>query len=56
MLSIVVNKDYELEQLDVKMAFLHGDLDERIFLNEPEGFVKPGMKISFVFYGNPCMD
>ena len=28
-LSIVVNKDYELDQLDVKTVFLHGNLDER---------------------------
>ena len=28
----------ELEQLDVKTAFLYGDLDEEIFLEQPEGF------------------
>ncbi|CAA7042497.1 unnamed protein product [Microthlaspi erraticum] len=27
MLSAVVNRDYELEQMDVKTAFLHGDLE-----------------------------
>lgn len=42
MLSIVVNKDYELEQLDVKTVFLHGNLDERILMDQPEGYVKPG--------------
>ena len=42
MLSIVVNKDYELEQLDVKTAFLHGNLEERIIMDQPEGFIKPG--------------
>ena len=42
MLSIVVNKDYELEQMDVKTAFLHGDLEERILMKQPEGYVKKG--------------
>ena len=42
MLSIVVNNDYELEQMDVKTAFLHGDLEERILMKQPEGYVKKG--------------
>jgi hypothetical protein len=31
-LSLVVVHDYELEQLDVKTAFLHGDLEEDIYM------------------------
>jgi hypothetical protein len=34
--------DYELEQLDVKTAFLHGELEEDIYMNQSEGFVIPG--------------
>ena len=41
-LSLVVNFDYELEQMDVKTAFLHGDLEERILMEQPEGFVTKG--------------
>jgi hypothetical protein len=26
----------------VKTAFLHGDLDEDIYMDQPEGFVVPG--------------
>ena len=33
-LSIVAIEDLHLEQLDVKTAFLHGDLDEEIYMHQ----------------------
>lgn len=39
-LPLVVQNDLELEQLDVRTAFFHGDLKEQIYISQPEGFVK----------------
>ncbi|GKC81610.1 putative RNA-directed DNA polymerase [Tanacetum coccineum] len=32
--------DLEMEQMNVKTAFLHGDLDKEIYIEQPEGFQK----------------
>ena len=42
LLSIVAAQDLELEQMDVKTAFLHGQLDETIYMEQPPGFREPG--------------
>ncbi|KZV42797.1 hypothetical protein F511_20248 [Dorcoceras hygrometricum] len=34
--------DLHLEQQDAKMAFLHGDLEEEIYMLQPEGFGETG--------------
>jgi len=39
LLAIVIAHDLELEQLDVKTTFLHGNLEETIYMKQPEGFV-----------------
>ena len=41
-LSIVARRNLEIEQLDVKTTFLHGELDEEMYMQLPEGFVEKG--------------
>ena len=41
MWSIVASENLDLEQMDVKTTFLHGDLDKEIYMQQPEGFVVP---------------
>ncbi|KAA0050103.1 gag/pol protein [Cucumis melo var. makuwa] len=44
LLSIVTFYDYEIWQMDVKTAFLNGNLEESIFMSQPEGFITQGQK------------
>ena len=39
LMSVVVKDDLELEQMDVKTAFLHGEIDQPLYMDQPEGYV-----------------
>ena len=44
LLSIVARMDYENWQMDVKIAFLNGSLEETIYKVQPEGFIVKGQE------------
>ncbi|KAK1632478.1 hypothetical protein QYE76_006793 [Lolium multiflorum] len=41
LLAIAAFFDYEIWQMDVKMAFLNGDIEEELYMVQPKGFVDP---------------
>ena len=41
-MALVAHYDLELHQMDVKTAFLNGDLKENVYMAQPEGFVVEG--------------
>jgi hypothetical protein len=43
-LALAMLEDWEIHQMDVKSAFLHGDLDEEIYMEQPIGFVVAGQE------------
>ena len=41
-MSLAATFYLEIEQMDVKIMFLHGDLEEKIYMKQPKGFVVKG--------------
>jgi hypothetical protein len=44
LLSMAAHYDLEIHQMDVRTAFLNGDLEQDIYMKQPEGFVMPGQE------------
>ena len=41
LLAIATYYDYEIWKMDVKTAFLNGNLLEDVYMTQPKGFVNP---------------
>lgn len=48
LIAIAVIHNQFIPQMDVKTAFLNGDLEEEIYTDHPEGFVMPGQVLVLV--------
>ncbi|GJS62986.1 retrotransposon protein, putative, ty1-copia subclass, partial [Tanacetum coccineum] len=46
-LALTACKDYELEQLDIKTTFLHGNLEEVIYMRQPPGYEQVNKRSSY---------
>ena len=44
LLAVAAYHDYEIWQMDVKTAFLNGDLSEDIYMQQPQGFIAAGQE------------
>ena len=42
LIALATKKHWMIHQLDVKFAFLNGELKEEVYLEQPEGFVQKG--------------
>ena len=44
LIAIAALHNLKIHQMDVKTAFLNGDLNEEIYMDQPEGFISLGQE------------
>lgn len=53
MLALAVKYDLDVEHMDVVTAFIQGNLTEKIFMKQPEGFVIKGKELLVCYLKKP---
>jgi Reverse transcriptase (RNA-dependent DNA polymerase) len=56
LLAITAFHDYEIWRMDVKIAFLNGNLEEDVYMIQPTGFEDPKILGRYASFSNPFMD
>jgi len=56
LLDIAAAEDWEIHQIDIKTAFLYGELEEEVYMQQPQGFEEQGkenwpMRLRKAIYG-----
>jgi len=49
-LALTAIEDMEIHQMDIKTAFIKGDLEEEIYMEQPKGFTQEGKHLLCKFH------
>jgi hypothetical protein len=52
--SVAAKRNWKVHQVDIKTAFLNGDIDTEVYMEQPQGSLM--MITKSVFLENVCMD
>ena len=55
LLSLAASHGLLIHQMDEKIAFLNGELDDEIYMDPPDGFIEPGQEGKVCRLLNLCM-